>query len=348
VNGPDVPKAPRVLHVVVGHGLPTYFLNTVRSVRATAPDDPILAIDNASPEPASLAPLKKLADRDSKISLILRATNELDQNAKVGGLYEAYKLAFEFAISHGFDFLHMLQGDFQMMWWDDELVRKSRDIFVARPMCVNIHMLFLSRDKGLTDNLVTTDIGLTRLKDYGLTDSGLYHLARWQARAMSFDTAEQRHAKRYLQEGLEVICHPWPTDAQIPWPAVIRNGAQRGRELVTGKPFLKPLSPSDISLLKYREGIAWIEDFCMPWGWICLSPMWLSGLDSFDYWVLRYRDAKKNGLRHFLPRLELGGTERKWRFSVIKARLYSPPFLELFVRAPMRELIRRMRQEKST
>ena len=41
---------PRVLHVVVGYGLRTYFLNAVRSVLATAPADPLLIIDNASPD----------------------------------------------------------------------------------------------------------------------------------------------------------------------------------------------------------------------------------------------------------------------------------------------------------
>jgi hypothetical protein len=42
-------SAPTVLHVVVGHGLPRYFLNTIESVRATAPQDRVLVIDNASP-----------------------------------------------------------------------------------------------------------------------------------------------------------------------------------------------------------------------------------------------------------------------------------------------------------
>ena len=55
---------------------------------------------------------------------------------------------------------------------------------------------------------------------------------------MHFDNDELEHGKRCLDEGFTVICHPWPTDAQIPWPAVIRQGVQRGREVSLVKPFL--------------------------------------------------------------------------------------------------------------
>ena len=73
----------RVLHVVVGHGIPTYFLNTVRSVRATAPNDPVLVIDNASPQAELRSALKRMADEDPLIDLVLRSKNDLRRNRKV-------------------------------------------------------------------------------------------------------------------------------------------------------------------------------------------------------------------------------------------------------------------------
>ncbi len=333
-----------MLHVVVGHGLPAYFLNSVRSVRAAAPEDPVLVIDNASPQPELRSALRRMAAEDPKIDLILRSSNELRRNRKVGGLYDAYKMAFEHAVARKFDLLHLLQSDFQLMWWDDDLVEKSRKLYAAHPHCVNIQMQFLSHDKKLTDDLAPADGGLTRLKNYGLTDTGLYHLGRWQARAMQFGPNEQAHARRYLGEGLEVLCHPWPTDAPIPWPAVIRNGTQRGREVVTGKPFLlKPLRPGDVAHLKAAASRVWLEDMCIPWGWACATPMWVSGLDSMDYWVLRYRDAKKNGLRHILPRLELRGVEGEgWR-ALMRAHRYRPPFSGLLALAPVRGITRGLR-----
>lgn len=346
MGDPEEIGASRVLHVVVGHGLPTYFLNTVRSVRATAPGDPVLVIDNASPQADLRAALERMAAEDPKIELIMRSSNDLRHNRKVGGLYDAYEVAFEYAIARQFDLLHLLQGDFQQLWWDDELVKKSAELYSAHPRCVNIQTQILSRDKKLTDDLAAAGDGLTKLKSYGLTDTGLYHLGRWQAQAMRFGANEQGHARRYLDEGQEVLCSPWPTDAPIPWPAVIRNGAQRGREVVTGKPFLlKPLSSADIASLKAAASTVWLEDVCIPWGWVCATPMWVSGLDSIDYWVLRYRDARKNGLSHILPRPELRGVSDGDRRALLTARRYRPSAIGLFIAAPAREVTRRLKRK---
>ena len=333
-----------VLHVVVGHGIPTYFLNTVTSVRATAPNDQVLVIDNASPQAGLRSALQQMADEDPMIDLVLRSTNDL-RNRKVGGLYEAYAIAFEYAVTRKFDLLHLLQGDFQMMWWDDDLVKKSCELYASHPSCVNIMMQFLSRDKKLTDDLLPVGGGLTKLKNYGLTDTGLYHLSRWQTQDMRFGANEKGHARRYLDEGHEVLCHPWPTDAPIPWPPVIRNGAQRGREIATGKPFLlKPLSSGNITSIKTAKSGVWLEDVCIPWGWICATPMWVSGLDTIDYWVLRYRDAKENGVSRVLPRLDLRGVDsRDWQ-SLLKVQRYRPSPFDLFIGAPAREIIRRLRR----
>jgi hypothetical protein len=344
VSNSDETCASRVLHVVVGHSLPMYFLNTVKSVRATAPSDPVLVIDNASPQPGLRSILKRMADEDPMIDLVLRPTNELRRNRKVGGLYDAYQIAFEYAAEQKFDLLHLLQGDFQMMWWDDDLIQKTSELYASHPCCVNIQMQFLSHDKELTDDLALTGDGLVKLRKYGLTDTGLYHLSRWRTQAMQFDPNEQGHARRYLKEGHEVLCHPWPTDAPIPWPPVIRNGTQHGREVVTRKPFLlKPMSSDDIAYLKNAKSTTWLEDVCIPWGWICVTPMWVSGLDSIDYWVIRYRDARKNGFRHILPRLELRGVEGR---AFPKSPRYRPSLFGLLIAAPAHEVVRNLRRKK--
>ena len=335
-----------MLHVVVGHGLPRYFLNTLHSVRATAPDDHLLVIDNASPDAGLRQELRRIAEEDDQVDLILRSANDLTHNRKVGSLYDAYQVAFDQAIARGFDLVHLLQGDFQMLWWDAELVRKSLDIFNSNPQCVNMLMQFLSRDNKLTDALVisSTD-GLARLSKYGLCDTGLYHLGRWQARSMRFGIAEQDHGKRYLNEGLEVLCHPWPTDAPIPWPAVIRNGVQRGREVATPKPFLlRSLPPEEIARVKGATWMVWLEDVCIPWGWACLTPMWVTGLDSMDYWALRYRDARRNGLRHLLPRLDLRGMDNGGHRKRIMP--YRPSLFRLLFAAPVREALRRLERHR--
>lgn len=332
-----------MLHVVVGHGLPRYFMNAIRSVRTVAPDDPVLIIDNASPDARFRIALEKMATDDPLVEVILRPVNEL-VNRKVGGLYEAYALAFEHAVTRGFDLLHLIQGDFQTMWWDGELVERTRELFAVHPDCVNIQMQFLSRDRALTDDLAETGGGLTRLKHYGLTDTGLYHLGRWMSLGMRFGPAEQGHARRYLDQGLQVLCHPWPTDVPIPWPPVIRNGRQRGREVATDKPFLlKPLPPTALAALKDAKARPWLEEVCVPWGWACATPMWVSGLDGIDYWVLRYRDAKANGPSRLLPRPDLRGVDRRDRFAMLREHRWRPPVSDLLVGAVVREVVRRRR-----
>jgi hypothetical protein len=343
-------KAPTVLHVVVGHGLPGYFMNAVRSVRAVAPGDPLLIIDNASPSQELRDRLSAFAAADEMVSLVLRTANDLSANRKVGSLYDAYEIAVSHAVAGGFDLLHLIQADFQVLWWDAELAARSMQIFEAHPRCVNIQMQFLSRDKILAEELAPVGGGgqpgqpRYKLERYGLTDTGLYHLGRWQAGGMRFGPSEQAHARRYLEQGLEVLIHPWPTDAAIPWPAVIRNGAQRGREISAGRPYLlKPSSPEQVAQVKAADQQTWLEDAAIPWGWACATPMWITGVDSIDYWVLRYRDARKNGLTHMLPRLDLRGIEPGDRRG-LRLWPYRPSVVALFVAGPLRAVARRLRR----
>jgi hypothetical protein len=336
---------PRLLHVVVGHGLRTYFRNAVRSVRAVCPDGHVLVIDNASPDPGLRDDLRRLADGDPLMDVIFRQENDAGANAKVGSLYAAYETAFEYALARGFELLHLVQSDFQVLWWDEELVARAMEIFRSRPRCVNIQLQVFSRDMLLTDETEPAGPGgLIRLRKYGLTDTGLYHLGRWRERAMRFGPTETGHAGRYLAEGLEVILHPWPCDVPIPWPAVVRDGAEHGRQVTAGEPFLiKPLPAERIAWLKGQQGRAWREDLCVPWGWACLTPMWATDLRSIDYWVLRYRDARRNGIRNLLPRPELRGVAPgSWPRVAIQRR-YSPSLFELFIACPARHIVQTAR-----
>jgi hypothetical protein len=328
-----------VLHVVVGHGLAGYFVNAVRSVRAAAPGDQVLVVDNASPDRELLAELKRMADQDELMDVIFRTENDVRQNRKVGSLYAAYLAAFDHAMARQSEFLHLIQGDFQTLWWDSELVARSAKIFAAHPRCVNISMKADSRDMTLGDDFADTPGpgGLRTLRGYGLTDTGLYHLGRMRAWGIRFGPTEREHSRRYLNEGLEVVCHPWPTDVPIPWPAVVRNGIQRGREIVTERPFLiRPLSAAEVGRLKTALDGVWLEDVCVPWGWACATPMWGTDLDSIDYWIMRYRDARKNGLRHLLPRFELRGIDASDRRRLIRRYQYRPSLFRLFVVCPAR------------
>jgi hypothetical protein len=127
----------------------------------------------------------------------------------------------DYALDLGYDYVHIMQHDMQMLWWDESVIRCARDIFREYPKCVNISMLAQSRLLLLSDHLNYVKPKLSLLTRYGLTDSGLYDMTKWHALKMRFSDSETEHARKYLQEGLEVFCHPLPTVVQIPWPAVV-------------------------------------------------------------------------------------------------------------------------------
>lgn len=330
-----------VIHVVVGHGLRTYFLNAVRSVRVAAPDDEILVFDNASPDPQLRRDLVSVAGDDPKMRLLLRDSNDL-ANGKVGGLYDAYRDAFRLAIREQFDYVHIVQGDMQVLWWDAEVVSRAAEIYASDARCVNIFMCLLSTDRAFGDTLQQSGFDTPpKLRDYGLTDTGLYDLHRWKKFGMAFADDELQHAGKYLSEGFSVICHPWPTDAQIPWPAVVRNGVQQGREVNLVKPFLlRPMTATGIEKLKARNW-TWLEDVCIPWGWTCMTPMWTTHLNA-DYLANRRQAAARRGFIQGLPRWERRGLDdASWR-SVLFSQ-HRPSLWKLLVVVPVREISSRFR-----
>src|SRR3984957_19941611 len=182
--------ASRVLHAIVGHKLPIYFLNAVNSVRLMAENDDIIVVDNASGLPGLIGELQSIAEREPRVSPLPPDTNDISRNSKVGGLYDAYNEVVDYALDRGYDYLHIIQHDMQMVWWDGTVMARARDIFAEYPECVNIATLAPPRHRGLADALEYVKPKLMVAKGYGLTDTGLYDLAKWRARGMRFGESE--------------------------------------------------------------------------------------------------------------------------------------------------------------
>jgi hypothetical protein len=298
----------RLLHVIVGHKFPSYFENAINSVLRMTTNDEILVVDNASNESSIIRRLQVLANAHPRLRLALRTTNDLSRNSKVGGLYDAYNEVMAHALEQGYDYVHIMQHDMQMLWWDESIMERAREIFAEYPECVNISMQVPSRTYRLSDLLDYVKPKLILLSRYGLTDTGLYDMAKWRARDMRFSDSETAHALKYLNQGLQVFIHPLPTVAPIPWPAVVRSGKVVGREVKSRQELLlRPLSPAEITYVKETTDPVWSEDICVPWGWTCLTPYCTSDLRSINYLVPLYRDIRHRGLRAAWPRLERGG-----------------------------------------
>jgi glycosyltransferase involved in cell wall biosynthesis len=316
----------RLLHVIVGHKFPTYFENAINSVVRMTTNDGILVVDNASNESSIIRRLQALADAHPRVRLVLRSTNDLSRNTKVGGLYDAYNEVMTYALEQGYDYVHIMQHDMQMLWWDESIIRRAGEIFAEYPECVNISMQVPSVTLRLSDLLDYVKPKLIRLSRYGLTDTGLYDMAKWRARDMRFSDSETAHALKYLNQGLQVFIHPLPAVAPIPWPAVVRSGKVVGHEVKSRRELLlRPLTPAQITAAKESTDPVWSEEICVPWGWTCLTPYWTSDLRNIGYLVSLYRAIRRRGLRAAWPRWErrglsagsLRGVQRQPRFGML-------------------------------
>jgi len=293
----------------VGHQFPIYFVNAVRSVLLMAPNDDVLVVDNASGSATLVRELQEIARREPRVRLLLRDSNDMSRNTKVGGLYDAYNEVAADALNREYDYLHIMQNDMQMLWWDDEIIAGAARIYAKYPECVNIYTVVLPRHvHSLSADLEYEKPKLAHLRNYGLTDAGLYDLKKWRARGMRFMDNEQAHARKYREEGLRVFCHPVPAVAQIPWPAVVRNGRIIGREVQPREDFLlRPLTPAEIDQITESTELTSLEAAAIPWGWTCLTPYWITDLRSIHYLAARRADIRARGVRAALPRWERRG-----------------------------------------
>jgi hypothetical protein len=118
----------RLLHVIVGHKFPIYFENAINSVLRMTTNDDILVVDNASNESSLIRRLQVLANAHPRVRLMLRSTNDLSRNTKVGGLYDAYNEVMIYALEQGYDYVHIMQHDMQMLWWDECIMVRAREM----------------------------------------------------------------------------------------------------------------------------------------------------------------------------------------------------------------------------
>jgi hypothetical protein len=336
---PDRIEEDEILHVIVGHGLPTLFLNTVRSFRAVCPASALLVIDNDSPQQALKDALQERAAREPRTTLVLRGANER-VNGKVGGLYAAYRLAFDMAAGDGYRYVHLIQGDMQCMWWDGDARAKLAELYRRHPNCVNVHTRAFSSDRALMDDLMTDPrTGDTTIPKYGMTDTGMVDLRRWNRYGMQFLDSEEATASLAAEKGLEAVVSPWPTEVAVPWPAVVRAGRQVGREVKTAKPLLcRPLGDDDIATIKAADRPVAVEEICVPWGWSCLAPMSETDLSKWYYLNYRRRALQRYGWKAGRPTWVVGGLDRRRDLVLAPHR---PSLTQLFLR-PLPSLIQEL------
>ena len=176
----------------------------------TAGDD-ILVVDNASNLPALTDELRSVAEREPRVRLLLRDTNDISRNGKVGGLYDAYNEVVSYALREGYDYLHIMQHDMQtaLVGRERYAVRQG-DLRGVPGVREYLHVRAAALLLRLSGNLEYVKPNLACLQDYGLTDTGLYDLERWRRLTCAFSTARPRTRRNTLTKGYAVFLHPTP------------------------------------------------------------------------------------------------------------------------------------------
>ena len=177
--------------------------------------------DNASGLPALTRAMQSIAEQDPRVGLLLRETNDITRNSKVGGLYDAYAEIVEYALDRGYDYLHIIQHDMQMVWWDETVIARAREIFAEYPECVNIATIAPARHLALCD-------ACEQVKPKLIVDEGL---RPYRHRALRpGQVARPRHAVRRERDGAlaavpqggaarhsGIRCRRWRTSHGQPW-----------------------------------------------------------------------------------------------------------------------------------
>lgn len=289
------------LHVIVGAGIPRYFINAVESVLELT-DHEILGLYNYR----SLTELDSFEDlsNNSRVRLVFDRNTPLT-SSKTGSLYASYNRALDHAVDN-YDFLHLMQADMQLMHWDKEVEKKCFEIFQKSRLpgmtpAIAIRPYFDSRSRWTTarhQSVVKFDPTLSThvLKNHSMTDCAIFDAKEITRCNLRFEGTERDMQHKLSQLGYEMPTLPTPVVAFVPWPVTVR-----GNKLV-GKAQLKryPKGP----LLKLKAGypkdlstFPWMEDWVFPRGWTALFPYWLSDIQGVK-WFRRRRDfMAENGSR---------------------------------------------------
>ena len=117
-----------VAHAIVGWNQIEYLTNAIDSVleNRAKNDDVFVYITGGDPADNDIIE-KKCAVPDR---VFLRFVNhDCTMSTKVGSLYEAYNQLMGECHASGYRYLNLMQSDFQLLWWDEEIVSHYLEIF---------------------------------------------------------------------------------------------------------------------------------------------------------------------------------------------------------------------------
>lgn len=313
----------KVLHVVVGAGNVPYFSNAIRSIKENNAGD-VFAVYNFIDQHDRTAILQEEATLGELVT-----TLQIQENrpiGRTGSLYEANNMGLEFARG-GYDFVSFVQADMQLMWWDQAIVARAREILDHCAPQGHSGVSFYTQlpVAGKREYVYEGWVWNTIINSYqstGHVDVCLLPIYGGYNSDFKFLDDEKTLAFKRSSIGALLIFHPFPFVAPIPFPVTTRDGKRRPQKTVskTTLPILQTKPNFHPDFLGDTLHPFTMEESVSPNGWRCLTPYWPS--DTRD---LRWIEARLKYCRYDLTALfsvtKLDGTARQFPVSGFKPGL---------------------------
>ena len=255
----------RILHVIATYDLPHYVDALVHSLRSLWPESDVLIVDNGSQRREMLALLQRLPQRDPRITVHRRDTN--NHTRKTGSLYDAYNAGIEHALANDYDAINFLNDDFELLWQAPDYIDTLLDFLARQPQASIVSLLF-PRAIGRRDGYFT-DSGpdVYRLEGARIIDHGLMLTDFIHRTGFRYATRENELPSALEAAGLQAYLARHPMIAAIAWPVTRRDGQLVGRERepVDGR-YFEPLPAAAVLDLRKRrpDQLPLMEDWVRP------------------------------------------------------------------------------------
>ena len=258
----------RILNVVFSFNRGPLLANCVKSIRRFDPGSQIVVLDDDSDDPETRRVLERIAKTDG----VVLETGATDK-AHHGNLYANMNRAVKLAAARGFDLVHFIQDDMQLVWRRPDLAEHVEAIFESDERAYQVQVHFVKR-LGKSEVEPARKPRAYRVRTIG-GDLGVFHVRRILERGLEFGPSEREWAERAARLGGEVYATADPVIARIPWPRSARFGQMRGSTIrARSDLLLRPLDASAVRGLVSRDPVErpWGEDWIAPWGWSCWQP----------------------------------------------------------------------------
>ena len=307
----------RVLHVIVGAGNVVYFINCIRSVNRFEAGE-IFAVYNWI-GPGDLMAIEAERDEiEGSVSTLVVQKNE--QDTRTGSLYKANNLGLECA-RQGFDYVNFIQADMQMMWWNHNVLARTRAMTNSHRARGFDTISFFTQlpVRGKRENVYdgwSWDESSKTFRTNGFVDVCLIPLFDGLNRELSFLGDERRMSKAFSEQNSALFYHSHPFLAPIPFPANVRDPQTRRIEVVGNSrldilrinpEFSVDLNASSLHPLAMEEAV-------FPSGWACTTPYWPSDTTTSTWLRRKYHSLRADPLSLFEVR-KANGRLSRWPFQ---------------------------------